>query len=79
DTVAGMLASGLDKTGEATLLVDIGTNGEIVLAHNGRMQATSAAAGPAFEGARIVQGMRATAGAIEKVILGEDVILNVIG
>jgi len=79
DTVAGMLAAGLDKTDRPTLLVDIGTNGEIVLAHDGKLLATSTAAGPAFEGARIVQGMRAAAGAIEKVVIGEDVAYNVIG
>jgi uncharacterized 2Fe-2S/4Fe-4S cluster protein (DUF4445 family) len=59
--------------------VDIGTNGEIVLADNGRVQADSAAAGPAFEGARIRQGMRATAGAIEKVLINHDVTINVVG
>lgn len=79
DTVAGILAARLDQAREPMLLVDIGTNGEIVLAHNDRMEATSTAAGPAFEGARIVQGMRATAGAIEKVIVADDVLLNVIG
>jgi uncharacterized 2Fe-2S/4Fe-4S cluster protein (DUF4445 family) len=79
DTVAGILASVMDRAQDPVLLVDIGTNGEIVLAHNGRLQATSTAAGPAFEGARIVQGMRATAGAIEKIVLGDDVVLNVIG
>jgi uncharacterized 2Fe-2S/4Fe-4S cluster protein (DUF4445 family) len=79
DTVAGMLAARLDRCGHPVLLVDIGTNGEIVLAHNGRCEATSAAAGPAFEGARITQGMRAAAGAIEKVVIRDDVMLNVIG
>jgi len=79
DTVAGMLAAGLEKAEVPTLLVDIGTNGEIVLAYDGKLQATSTAAGPAFEGARIVQGMRATAGAIEKVVIHDDVLLNVIG
>lgn len=79
DTVAGIVAARMDQAREPTLLVDIGTNGEIVLAHDGRMEATSTAAGPAFEGARIVQGMRATAGAIEKVIVADDVLLNVIG
>jgi len=79
DTVAGMLAAGLEKAETPTLLVDIGTNGEIVLAHGGKFQATSTAAGPAFEGARITQGMRATTGAIEKVMLGDDLQLNVIG
>lgn len=79
DTVAGMLASGLDGADEPMLLVDIGTNGELVLLHQGRFMATSTAAGPAFEGARIVQGMRATGGAIEKVVIEEDVQINVIG
>jgi len=79
DTVAGMLAAGLEKAEKPTLLVDIGTNGEIVLAHDGKFQATSTAAGPAFEGARIVQGMRATTGAIEKVVLRDDALINVIG
>jgi uncharacterized 2Fe-2S/4Fe-4S cluster protein (DUF4445 family) len=80
DTVAGMLAARLDQWKKPVMLVDIGTNGEIVLAHDGRMQATSTAAGPAFEGARITQGMRATTGAVEKVLIrGGDVLLNVIG
>jgi uncharacterized 2Fe-2S/4Fe-4S cluster protein (DUF4445 family) len=80
DTIAGMVASRLDRWGKPVLLVDIGTNGEIVLAWNGRLEATSAAAGPAFEGARIRQGMRATAGAIEKVLIKDgDILMNVIG
>lgn len=79
DTAAGILAAHMDRAEKPTLLVDIGTNGEIVLAHAGRLEATSTAAGPAFEGARIVQGMRATSGAIEKVLVRDDVVLNVIG
>jgi uncharacterized 2Fe-2S/4Fe-4S cluster protein (DUF4445 family) len=79
DTVSGIVATRLDRFTEPALLVDIGTNGEIVLAHKGGMLATSVAAGPAFEGARIVNGMRASAGAIEKIILDGDVRLNVIG
>lgn len=79
DTTAGILATRLDRSTTPTLLVDIGTNGEIVLAHQGRLLAASVAAGPAFEGARIANGMRAVNGAIEKVILGDDVHLNVIG
>lgn len=80
DTVAGVLASRMDEVSAPTLLVDIGTNGEIVLAHSGKIESTSTAAGPAFEGARIVQGMRATSGAIEKVMIKDgDVLLNVIG
>jgi len=79
DTVAGILAARLDQWDKPVLLVDIGTNGEIVLAHNGTMLAASTAAGPAFEGARITQGMRAIKGAIEKVIVSDDVQVNVIG
>jgi uncharacterized 2Fe-2S/4Fe-4S cluster protein (DUF4445 family) len=79
DTVAGVTAARLDRWDKPVLFVDIGTNGEIVLAHDGRMLATSTAAGPAFEGARITQGMRAAAGAVEKAIIKDDVLLNVIG
>ena len=79
DTVAGIVASRLDREADPVLLVDIGTNGEIVLAHKGKLIATSVAAGPAFEGARISCGMRATAGAIEKVMIEADVRVNVIG
>lgn len=79
DTVAGIVATRLDRSLEPSLLVDVGTNGEIVLAARGRLMATSVAAGPAFEGARILQGMRAVAGAIEKVVLDHDVRINVIG
>lgn len=79
DTVAGIVASRLDRESDTVLLVDIGTNGEIVLAHNGKLTATSVAAGPAFEGARISCGMRATSGAIEKVVMDGDLRINVIG
>ena len=79
DTVAGMLATQLDMLEGAVLMVDIGTNGEIVLAHDGELSAASTAAGPAFEGARISCGMRGARGAIEKVLLDKDVHLGVIG
>jgi uncharacterized 2Fe-2S/4Fe-4S cluster protein (DUF4445 family) len=79
DTTAGIVATRLGESPGATVLVDIGTNGEIVVAHGGRMLATSTAAGPAFEGARIKFGMRATNGAIEKVLFDGDVRINVIG
>jgi uncharacterized 2Fe-2S/4Fe-4S cluster protein (DUF4445 family) len=79
DTVAGLLATRLSDAFGPTLFVDIGTNGEIVLAHEGKMSAASCAAGPAFEGARISQGMRAAAGAIEKVVFDGAVRYSVIG
>ena len=79
DTVAGMLATDMGAMEGPTLLMDIGTNGEIVLIHGGRIRAASTAAGPAFEGARISCGMRAAEGAIEKVLIEEDLELGVIG
>jgi uncharacterized 2Fe-2S/4Fe-4S cluster protein (DUF4445 family) len=80
DVVAGMLATRLDAGETPAMLVDIGTNGEIVLAHDGKLYAASTAAGPAFEGARISCGMRAAAGAVEKVLFdGERLRCGVIG
>lgn len=79
DTVAGILATDLAHAAGPTVLVDIGTNGEIVIAHEGRLLASSTAAGPAFEGARISNGMRAAAGAIEHVAFDGGLSLDVIG
>ncbi|MDP6543554.1 MAG: ASKHA domain-containing protein [Phycisphaerae bacterium] len=79
DTVGCIVAAKLTQAAGPVLMVDIGTNGEIVLAHDGKLWAASTAAGPAFEGARISCGMRATHGAIEKVVIGDDVEVNVIG
>lgn len=67
DTVACVLASGMDADEEMTLLVDIGTNGEMVLGNRHRITACSAAAGPALEGANIACGMRGQTGAIDHV------------
>jgi uncharacterized 2Fe-2S/4Fe-4S cluster protein (DUF4445 family) len=79
DTVAGILATGLADAKAPTLLVDIGTNGEIVLMTGGKLSAASTAAGPAFEGARISCGMRGSTGAIEKVAVDGRLRINVIG
>jgi len=65
DITSGVLATRLDQAKGVTLFVDIGTNGEMVLAVDGRLAATSTAAGPAFEGMNITCGMRAARGAIE--------------
>jgi uncharacterized 2Fe-2S/4Fe-4S cluster protein (DUF4445 family) len=79
DTVAAALACELDTSCKGTLLVDIGTNGELVLSAKGRMIAASCAAGPALEGAGIEFGSRAQAGAIERVILtGDQIDVDVI-
>lgn len=80
DTVAGALACGMDTIDTVTLLVDIGTNGEIVLGTKKRLLAASCAAGPALEGAGITCGSRAQAGAIERVIYDQDDIdIDIIG
>lgn len=67
DLLAGMLATKLHESEALTALVDLGTNGEIVLGNRERILCTSTAAGPAFEGARISVGMRAATGAISEV------------
>jgi len=67
DTMGCVLATGIDKTEETVLMVDIGTNGEMVLVSGGRMAACSTAAGPALEGANIQFGMRGEEGAIDHV------------
>ncbi|RPI59027.1 MAG: DUF4445 domain-containing protein, partial [Planctomycetaceae bacterium] len=79
DTVAGVLSARLLEHDSPALMVDVGTNGEIVLAVDGQLWAASTAAGPAFEGARISCGMRAAAGAIEKVVIDGDIHCGVIG
>jgi uncharacterized 2Fe-2S/4Fe-4S cluster protein (DUF4445 family) len=63
DITSGMLATRLAEQGGAVLFVDIGTNGEMVLASGGHLTATSTVAGPAFEGMNIACGMRASRGA----------------
>ncbi|MDD2189968.1 MAG: ASKHA domain-containing protein [Eubacteriales bacterium] len=80
DIVGVMIASGIKKKQGINLVIDIGTNGEIVLNGKGRILACSTAAGPAFEGARIYRGMRASDGAIERVkIDGGKLGIEVIG
>ena len=69
DTVGCLVASRFDENPELTLLIDIGTNGEMVLGDRNRRIACSTAAGPAFEGAKIRCGMRGAAGAIDHVRL----------
>ncbi|MBX7244443.1 MAG: ASKHA domain-containing protein [Candidatus Sumerlaeaceae bacterium] len=81
DTMAAILATGLDQTDKLSLLIDLGTNSEIVLGNRHKLIATSTAAGPAFEGANIRQGMRAAPGAIDRVSLrgGGRVNIHVLG
>jgi len=72
DITSGVLASRLHERAETVLFIDIGTNGEIVLACNGRLAATSTAAGPAFEGMNIACGTRASNGALEAFQITDD-------
>jgi len=67
DTAGMILAERPDLSDEMTLLVDVGTNAEIVLGHRGRLLACSSPTGPAFEGAQVSCGQRAAPGAIERV------------
>lgn len=67
DLVAGSLCTGLLNDGGPTVLIDIGTNGEILLRHGDRLLATATAAGPAFEGGRLSCGTHAVPGAISHV------------
>ena len=80
DTTACMLAAEFDKREELTLMVDIGTNGEMVLGNREGYTVCSTAAGPAFEGAKITCGMRGSDGAIDHVYLeNSEVKFHVIG
>lgn len=69
DILAGIVATKLYDSERCVALIDLGTNGEIVIGNRDRMLCTSTAAGPAFEGARISMGMRACSGAISEVRL----------
>ncbi len=67
DILAGIHATGMQRRKEFSLLVDLGTNGEIVVGNSEKLLCASTAAGPAFEGAKISMGMLATTGAISSV------------
>lgn len=79
DTIAGILATRIYDSEEMRLLVDIGTNGEVVFGSKDRLVVCSAPAGPTFEGGQVKHGMRGAVGAIEKVAIDDDVVCQVIG
>ena len=80
DTVGCLVAARFGELDELTLMIDIGTNGEMVLGDKHRRIACSTAAGPAFEGAKISQGMRGCPGAIDHVTLeGGEIRCHVLG
>lgn len=72
DVIAGVLASGLIYDEGPSLLVDVGTNGEIVLKYGDHLLGCATAAGPAFEGAGLSNGVRAGDGAISHVHISRD-------
>jgi uncharacterized 2Fe-2S/4Fe-4S cluster protein (DUF4445 family) len=80
DTVAVILSTGMDRSTRPTLAIDIGTNSEVAVKSGKGLFVTSAAAGPAFEGGEVENGMVAEAGAIRSIsIEGGKVHLDVIG
>ncbi len=82
DITAGVLSSGLDDSEQVSLFLDIGTNGEMVLGCSDWLVTCACSAGPAFEGAGVRRGMRATRGAIEEVWINGDTLeptIRVIG
>jgi len=74
DIIACILATGLHRSKIPTLLIDLGTNGEIVFGNKNRMLCCSTAAGPAFEGGHIRWGMRASSGAIERLKIDQEML-----
>ena len=72
DISAGVLGTKMDEAAELTLFIDVGTNGETVLGNADWLVTCACSAGPAFEGAGVEHGMRATAGAIEEVWINND-------
>ena len=80
DTVGCLAATRFDQREKPTLMIDIGTNGEMVLGDRTRRLACSTAAGPAFEGAKISCGMRGAEGAVDHVWLQDGMLVwHVIG
>ena len=71
DITAGVLSSGVNDTEQVTLFMDVGTNGEIVLGSREWLVTCACSAGPAFEGAGVGDGMRATKGAIEDIWIND--------
>ncbi|MEM7827948.1 MAG: ASKHA domain-containing protein [Candidatus Aenigmatarchaeota archaeon] len=79
DIVADVAWLGIDESSETEMLIDMGTNCEILMGNKNRLLSTSSPAGPTFEGGRIRCGINAVKGAISWVYIGEDVRYGVIG
>lgn len=72
DITAGVLSCGMTESDQITLFLDVGTNGETVLGSSDFLVTCACSAGPAFEGAGVLHGMRATRGAIEEVWINDE-------
>lgn len=72
DAVGDLISADIDLTDKLSLMIDLGTNGEIILGNKDWLVSTSCASGPAFEGSGLCCGMRAMAGAIEHVTINPD-------
>ena len=72
DAVGDVLATGIYESNDMSLLVDVGTNGEVFVGNKEDIVSCSCAAGPAFEGVQIKHGMKAVTGAIEKVLINPE-------
>lgn len=72
DAVAGILATGMDVSDEASLFIDIGTNGEVVAGNRHRLMSVSVAAGPAFEGLRAAEGRGSQNGVIQRISMDDE-------
>lgn len=83
DAISAVISQGLDlDKSQVSMIVDIGTNGEVIISRNGQLWATSCATGPALEGAHISSGMRAANGAIDRLRISSTdftVSYNVLG
>jgi len=79
DITAGVLATGLDRRDAPAMLIDLGTNGEIVIGNRDFMVCCSASAGPAFEGESGTSGTRAMPGAIDTVTWNGELAWNTVG
>lgn len=72
DILAASLAVEMDQQADGTILIDLGTNGELILKNKDGLFATSCATGPVFEGAQMTCGMQATPGAVHKILINRN-------
>lgn len=81
DITADVVACGMDRTPELSMLIDVGTNGETVIGNRDFLVCCACSAGPAFEGGGVSSGMRAAAGAIQRVEISAagDLVYETVG